>query len=61
MEVFDLRGRRIRTLGDADLDAAREVARWDGRTDAGNVAPGGVYFFRVGGGASGTGKLLRLF
>jgi hypothetical protein len=61
VRVHDLAGRRIRVLGDHDLDAERRVARWDGRTDGGLPAAAGFYFFRVdGGGATGTGRVLLL-
>jgi len=58
--VHDIRGRRVRTLGEADLDPSRQIAIWDGLTDDGTVVSAGMYFFRARNGASGTGKLLVL-
>jgi len=45
--VYDLAGRRVRTLVDRRLDAAVHTVRWDGRDDAGHDLPSGVYFYRV--------------
>jgi BNR/Asp-box repeat len=64
IEIFDFGMNRVRTLV---KDATRsEVAErdeiWDGRTDAGNVSPNGVYFYRVivGGGDPVWGKVMVL-
>ena len=49
LEVFDVRGRRMRTLVDGVV-AASTVSRsvtWSGRTDSGDRAPAGVYFYRL--------------
>ena len=58
VRIYDLRGRRVRDLVDEDLGAGRHVRDWDGRDDAGQALPSGVYFVRLGGGdASETMKL----
>jgi len=44
--VFDLRGRRIRSLS-ARSDGPSMAWRWDGRDGAGQGAPAGVYVMRV--------------
>lgn len=41
--LFDLAGRRVRTLVDGQLPAGRSAPRWDGRDDAGRALPAGVY------------------
>jgi len=47
LDVYDLQGRRVRTLADHDLAAGANVLSWDGR-DAGGVAVGrGLYFARL--------------
>lgn len=47
LAVFDLSGRRVRTL----MDEAREPGvyrlAWDGRSDAGSIAPPGFYVLRL--------------
>jgi len=45
--VFDVAGRVVRTLATGTVDPGRHVLRWDGRTDAGAAAAGGVYFLRL--------------
>lgn len=46
--VVDAGERRVRTLEeDAEHSAGRLVFRWDGRTDAGALAPDGPYFLRI--------------
>jgi hypothetical protein len=47
VEVFDVGGRRIRSLIDGVLPAGHHAADWDGRDRAGNVVPNGVYFYRM--------------
>lgn len=50
LEVFDLRGRRIRTLIDGSLAPGAHVFSWDGRNDRGEHAASGVYLYRVNAG-----------
>jgi hypothetical protein len=59
-EVYDLAGRRVKTVGPATLSGAAEI-RWDGsRDDGGRVHPG-VYLVRVRtGGAVFTRRVVRL-
>ncbi|MGQ0720098.1 MAG: FlgD immunoglobulin-like domain containing protein [Candidatus Eiseniibacteriota bacterium] len=45
--VFDVAGRRIRTLADEPLAPGRHSRIWDGRTDAGTMAASGSYFVRL--------------
>jgi hypothetical protein len=47
LEVFDVVGRRIRTLVDAARSAGRHAAAWDGVDQAGVPVPGGVYFYAL--------------
>jgi len=47
LTVHDLRGRRVATLLDGDLEPGRHVARWDGRDADGRMAPSGIYFLRL--------------
>jgi hypothetical protein len=46
VEVFDLLGRRVRTLLEGPLGNAGEV-RWDGRDDAGRPVAAGAYLVRL--------------
>jgi parallel beta-helix repeat protein len=59
-EVYDLAGRRVRTLRPALLSGAAEI-RWDGGRDDGAPARPGVYLVRVRtGGAEYTRRVIRL-
>jgi flagellar hook assembly protein FlgD len=59
--VFDLAGRRVRTLFDGALEAGTHEWRWDGRDGAGRRVPGGVYLCRIdSGGASAAARVVLL-
>ncbi len=61
LQVYDVRGRRVRSLLHGEFGQGRQVIEWDGRDDHGmSVAPG-VYFVRwTGGGGSGAEKVTIL-
>jgi hypothetical protein len=48
LEVFDVHGRRVRTLVNGFYGAGDHPARWDGRDSSGNLVAPGVYFIRCG-------------
>ncbi|HOX27312.1 MAG TPA: FlgD immunoglobulin-like domain containing protein [Candidatus Krumholzibacteria bacterium] len=47
--VFDPAGRRVRTLHDGRLEQGEQRLQWDGRDQAGNRVPAGVYLVRARG------------
>jgi hypothetical protein len=47
LSIFDVRGRRVRTLLHGVREAGRHAVAWDGRADAGTPGPPGVYFYRL--------------
>lgn len=47
IRIYDLAGRRIRTLVDDFERAGMKKAVWNGLTDRGTPAPGGIYFYRM--------------
>ncbi len=47
VEVFNLLGRRVRSLGDTYLDSGSHCFEWDGTDDAGREVASGAYFYRV--------------
>lgn len=47
LEVFDVRGRRVRILLDKTLPAGRHRVTWDGRDHDGRPVGDGVYFVRL--------------
>lgn len=56
--VYDLTGRRVRTLARGTVPAGEHAAVWDGRDAAGVAVATGVYFYRLDAGAlSATRRL----
>jgi C1A family cysteine protease len=47
LTVYDLRGRKVRTLVDAHRGAGEHLAVWRGRDDGGRELGSGVYFYRM--------------
>ena len=47
LDIYDVAGRRVRTLLDGQRTATRHTVVWDGRNDAGDGMPPGVYFVRL--------------
>jgi hypothetical protein len=45
--LFDLAGRRVRTLVSATLTAGEHAVRWDGRDAAGASMTAGLYYVRL--------------
>jgi hypothetical protein len=47
LDVYDVSGRRLRSLWDGRLAAGSHGVSWDGRVEGGTYAPAGVYFVRL--------------
>jgi len=47
LEVFDLQGRRVRTLVEEDKAAGRYSVPWTGQNEAGEIVAPGIYFYRL--------------
>jgi hypothetical protein len=47
LAVFDVAGRRVRTLVSEALDAGQHTVLWDGRDEAGNQAASGIYLYKL--------------
>ena len=47
LEVFDLDGRKVRTLAEGIYLAGNTQVGWDGSNDRGNKVPSGVYLYRI--------------
>jgi len=47
LSIYDLRGRLVRVLVDADEQPGRHTVRWDGRDLRGRMVGSGVYFYRI--------------
>ncbi len=50
LDVFDVRGRLIKTLVDGSLPADRYAIGWDGRDASGERVASGVYYYRINAG-----------
>lgn len=48
LEIFDVRGRKIRTLASESYPGGDHEITWDGCDDNGRTQPSGVYFARLG-------------
>jgi hypothetical protein len=61
LDIFDVQGRRIRTLADSQFEAGRHTVHWNGLNDAGAGVSSGVYLYRlVTGKSSLTRKLVMM-
>jgi hypothetical protein len=49
LQIYDVTGRRVRAIALGSLGPGAHTTRWDGRDDAGQPAPSGVYFLRLQG------------
>ncbi|MFQ6103313.1 MAG: FlgD immunoglobulin-like domain containing protein [Candidatus Glassbacteria bacterium] len=47
LEIFDTRGRLVRTLIDGRLDPGTHQVTWDGKNESGESAGSGIYIYRL--------------
>jgi len=60
LAIFDLQGRKLRSVAEGRYSSGSHKATWDGRDDAGNMLSAGVYMARLqSGGKVETVKLVR--
>ncbi len=45
--VYDIRGRRVRTLVDSDMASGSHRVHWDGRNDSGESVSSGIFFYTL--------------
>lgn len=60
LQVFDVRGRRVRTLVDGVQAAGTYRVTWDGKDERGRPAGSGVYFYRLESADGGITKKMTL-
>jgi len=51
LEIYDILGRKVRSLVNEQKQAGEYVIAWDGRNDHGNTVVSGVYFYRIAAGS----------
>ncbi|MCA9734794.1 MAG: T9SS type A sorting domain-containing protein [Deferribacteres bacterium] len=56
LAVYDILGRKIRTLVDKDMPAGQWTVKWDSRNETGQMVADGVYFYRI---TSGTTSITK--
>jgi hypothetical protein len=47
LSIYDILGRRVRTLVDATKPAGQHITTWDGRNNAGVQISNGVYMYHI--------------
>jgi len=60
LQIFDLRGRKVRTLVDETLPAGQYSRRWDGRDDAHTGVASGVYIGSLSAGGKSQAQRMTL-
>ncbi len=61
LDIYNVKGERIRRLVAAELESGHHYRSWDGRDDLGRRQASGIYFYRfVAGSYGATGKMLLL-
>ena len=48
--IFDVQGKRVRSLVDDSWDAGRHFLLWDGKNDSGKSVGSGIYYYRLSAG-----------
>jgi M6 family metalloprotease-like protein len=61
LDIYNLRGQKVRSLLDSGLAKGSHRAAWDGRDRDGKDLPSGIYLYRLqAGGKTLTGRMVRM-
>lgn len=60
LTIYDILGRKVRQLIDAEQASGAHSTIWDGTDDDGNLVAGGIYFYRLRAGDFGESKKMLL-
>jgi len=60
LDVVNMLGQTVRTLLDERLSAGTHEVEWNGRSDAGEPAPSGMYLYRIEAGDFVQGRSMTL-
>ncbi|MFO7895592.1 MAG: FlgD immunoglobulin-like domain containing protein [Candidatus Cloacimonadales bacterium] len=47
LEIYNIRGQKIRSLNSSELAAGRQKFAWDGKDSSGNSLAAGIYYYRL--------------
>ena len=47
LEIFDILGKKVRTLADGDFNSGKHSVNWDGKNEQGKNLPSGVYYYSL--------------
>ncbi len=47
LDIYDILGRKIRTLAGESMEAGEHTINWDGQDNSGHPAASGIYFYRL--------------
>ncbi|MCK4694224.1 MAG: T9SS type A sorting domain-containing protein, partial [Candidatus Cloacimonetes bacterium] len=61
LEIYNIKGQKVRTLVDKHLEASNHMVVWNGRNDSGKSVSSGIYFYKMkSGNYSSTKKMILL-
>jgi flagellar hook assembly protein FlgD len=60
IEVFDVHGRRVKTLAKGEWPAGFHAVNWDGRNGAGHRVHPGIYLYRMSAGSFRASRKLAV-
>ncbi|MBU2470874.1 MAG: T9SS type A sorting domain-containing protein, partial [Bacteroidetes bacterium] len=60
ISVYDMLGRKIKTLLNDDLYVGRHTLSWDGKNDNGKIVSSGLYLYRLDAGNTSLTKKMLL-
>jgi len=61
LDIYNLRGQKVKTLHEGSLPAGNQTFAWDGKDDQGRIQPQGIYLIKADtAGQTRTGKLIRI-
>lgn len=58
--VYDLLGRQVKVLRDAQLQTGRYTISWDGTNEHGEIVSSGIYFYRLEAGKGNVTKIRKM-
>ncbi len=60
LTIYNIQGQIVRTLVNGELDAGLHLQEWDGRDEQGQMAPSGIYLYRLIQGAQQQTRKMQL-